>query len=278
VNSSAVSSRWVFPGFKSAPPLMLASLIVGALSSCGILRSNVNTPLQQHTQAQIAPQLIQRSEVTVQNEPRFGITMLKIRGPLDFLFSQRGFRSLKSAARAGAYRYLVNGSYFDVSVQGFQHAGWLSIQEVKYSPVKADQQLTCLVRYDLKADTLAYASLSAVQPVSSSDCILFQTGPLVIDQGRIDSVSIKRSINGSSLHLRTLLGSDSAGYKYLLITREPVTLYDLVNYLLELDLFKTQSVSFVNLDGGSSTALYAREQPGLDFNASARLPILLGVR
>jgi hypothetical protein len=48
--------------------------------------------------------------------------------------------------------------------------------------------------------------------------------------------------------------------------------------LRRLSVFQNGRLDVINLDGGSSVALYLRDVPGANLNADDRLPILIGFR
>jgi exopolysaccharide biosynthesis protein len=252
---------------------ILMLVFLGCVSSAaGILLTPGRLAVQE------APQAALSGDTRVINLDRYGITVLKTRKPLDFLYNPRGYASFRKTAASGPYRFLVNGAYFDKSGGNYTHAGWLSSGSQVYAPVKADAQLSCVVSYDLLTDSLAVVPLEFFSTEGCEHCLQFQTGPQLIDGGQITAAAIRTSINGKSAHLRTLLGFDTAGWKYLLITREPVALEELAGYLQEQELFQGRNISFVNLDGGSSTALFAADNHELNFSQRTGLPFLIGVR
>ncbi len=261
---------------KRARPGVVLIVVFALFSGCATWSGKTYRVSQQVDSSRNST--IPQSDVTIHDQPEFGITILKVGGPIEFLYAPKGFRSLTSVAREKGYRFIVNGSYFDFVITGFEHAGWLSIDELKVTPVKQDRQLSCVVSYNTSTEKMEFQSLQAFQPSTERDCVKFQTGPTVIENSSITHAAIEASINGRGSHLRTLLGYDEDGYKYLLITRETVSLEDLAKVILAMDIFKDKSVNFVNLDGGSSVALYSSEHKALNYNDNARLPILLAVR
>jgi hypothetical protein len=57
---------------------------------------------------------------------------------------------------------------------------------------------------------------------------------------------------------------------------EKVVLNDLATSLRGLSVFQGGRLDVMNLDGGSSVALYLRDAPGWNYIAGDRLPILIG--
>ncbi len=106
----------------------------------------------------------------------------------------------------------------------------------------------------------------------------FQTGPLVIEMGRIREDLIRTSINGSTRHTRSLLATLDQHRCFFITVTERVALADLAAMLRRLSVFQNGRLDVINLDGGSSVALYLRDVPGSNSNADDRLPILIGFR
>jgi hypothetical protein len=65
---------------------------------------------------------------------------------------------------------------------------------------------------------------------------------------------------------------------FLITVRSRVSLDSLANYLLSLSLFASHRLDVVNLDGGSSVALFVQNHPELNYNESSHLPMLIGVK
>ena len=111
-----------------------------------------------------------------------------------------------------------------------------------------------------------------------SDCIAFQSGPAIIINNKIQKDFINNSLNGKSKELRTLIAYNSENEIYLIITREHVKLEELAEFLLITQPFTNRNISIMNLDGGSSTALFTKNNPEFNFRENKRLPLLLGVK
>jgi exopolysaccharide biosynthesis protein len=104
----------------------------------------------------------------------------------------------------------------------------------------------------------------------------FQTGPLIIEDGRIRSDLITASINGSSRHTRSLLATMDHRRCYLIAATERMTLVEVAAALLRVPDFRHGRLDVINLDGGSSVALYVQGTRGLWYNEADHLPILIG--
>lgn len=226
---------------------------------------------------------IQNGKTTVENgglvynSEKYGMSIVGFDGNFEIIYEPVQPLSLKETAEKHPFTYIMNGSYFEGSRV---HAGWLSIFGDQRTPLKADRQLTHLSVLDTTLGYLDFPDLDLWDSsMTSISTIEFQTGPLVIYKNQIDTLSIQASINGESSHLRTLLAYTAEDdMKYFIISRRVGPLDKMAEHLLSLTLFEGKTLSVMNLDGGSSTALYSRNHPELNFNIHRPLPILLGVR
>ena len=207
----------------------------------------------------------------------FGVTIVGFEDLVDVIYDPDHPTSLNDLAASQPHRILMNGSYFEASRV---HAGWLSVYGDQHAPLKDDRQLSHMASQDRNTPGFEFVQLQDWDSsMTSSDKIEFQTGPLVVDANMVDTLSIGSSINGSGQHLRTLLAyTEEDSMRYFIITRELCRLDELGDYLLSLPLFAGKTLWVMNLDGGSSTALYVRDYPQLNFNMKRRLPIYLGVK
>ncbi len=215
--------------------------------------------------------------VLIHSTENYGMTIIGFSEGFDIIYEPTHPISLKEAAEKHPCSYIINGSYFEDSRV---HAGWLSIFGAQIAPLKADRQLTHMAVFDPGLGYLDFPSLDLWDSsMTSATSIEFQTGPLVIHANQIDTLSIVASINGGSSHLRTFLAfTEEDAMKYFIITRRTGPLDKMAEHLLSLPVFEGKTLSVMNLDGGSSTALYARMHPELNYNINRPLPILLGIR
>ncbi len=213
--------------------------------------------------------------VNIYQYERFGMTILSLPGAFDFLYLPADTESVASVAQRFGYRFVANGSYFHGDRA---HAGWLSIDRKVYARALTDHQLTHIVSYNRKNGTIKFIPSAEFSAHATAGSTRFQTGPLIIAQGRLDSMLINNSVNGRGLHRRTLLAATDLKHLYLITVRSPVALDVLGEFLLRASIFSGKRLDVINLDGGSSVALWTRNFPRLDFNQDAALPILLGVR
>ncbi len=219
----------------------------------------------------------QDDEVLIRTFEKYGMTIIGFKGNFEIIYDPTQPLSLYQTAENDPYSYLINGSYFEGSRI---HAGWLSIFGDQHAPIKDDRQLSHMAILDTSLGYLDFPGLDLWDSsMTGTSTIEFQTGPLVIYENQIDTLSIKASINGMTSHLRTFLAyTEEDGMKYFIITRQVGPLDKIAEHLLSLPVFNNKALSVMNLDGGSSTALFSREHPELNFNVNRPLPILLGIR
>ena len=135
-----------------------------------------------------------------------------------------------------------------------------------------------MVRVDARSKRVKFTRKDEFVPDTALSTVEFQTGPLVIENGKPSMAFIEGSINGLAKQRRTLLATLDTTQLFLVIVREMISLDELARMLPTLSVFKGKRLDVVNLDGGSSTALYSRNFPRLNFNVNDRLPLLIGVR
>ena len=147
------------------------------------------------------------------------------------------------------------------------------------TPLKPDRQLSHIVRFNPKTAVLDFVDAKRFQPSTQNTEIEFQTGPLIVANNKVTTDYIRQSINGLSPFARTLLAyTEEDRKKYFIIAQKIVKLDQLANDLLTLSVFSGKTLHVVNLDGGPSVALHSKTHPELNFNESAVLPIVLGLK
>ncbi len=233
--------------------------------------------LQNETAATRLGKTIKDGNTIIYNSDIYDITIIGFKGNFEVLYDPQDPPSLSTAGQLYGYRYLINGSYFEGSRV---HAGWLSVLGERHTPLKDDRQLSHMAVLDTSLGYLDFPDLELWDSTMTSEITIeFQTGPLVIHANQIDTLSIQASINGMTAHLRTFLAyTEEDGMKYFIITRHIGSLENVAHHLLSLPVFEGKTLFVMNLDGGSSTALYSRNHPELNFNTNRPLPILLGIR
>lgn len=201
--------------------------------------------------------------------------------PLEIAYIPQNARSVKLEADNLGWQLAVNGSYFRGSYIDAEHAGFLQIYGTKYfGQVAVDPQITHIVIYDKVRDSLNFVPADEFDPkvYVNENYLIFQTGPLVIKDNIVQTELIDDSSNGSTRFLRTLLGYTNTDEKFFVITEANYTLSEVAEELLNLDAFKGEIINVVNLDGGSSTAMYSSQLSQYDYAIESRLPLLLGIK
>ncbi len=206
------------------------------------------------------------------------MTVVEVPDTLTFLYLPRNDVPLDSIARREKFRAVINGSFFDGTRGNASHAGWLSMYGMNVTPMMDDRQLTHVVRIDGSKRRVNFLPVVSFVPSKDRHLLEFQTGPLIIENGRIREDLIRSSINGSSRHTRSLLATLNHRRCFFITVTDRVTLTDLAATLLHLSVFIRGRLDVVDLDGGSSVALYLKGAPGFNFNVRDRLPILIGFR
>ena len=204
------------------------------------------------------------------------MTIVPVGDTLVFLYSPHNGASVDSVARKNNLRCLINGSFFSGVRGDAYHAGLLTLYGNPVSPALADRQLTHVVRINSTAHTVTFLPAESIIPSVDPHVVEFQTGPLVIEEGKVREDLIRSSINGVTPHTRTLLATLDGRRCFFVTVTEKVVLNDLATSLRGLSVFQGGRLDVMNLDGGSSVALYLRDTPGWNYNAGDRLPILIG--
>lgn len=254
------------------PSRILASPLLSFLSVVGLLTAK---PMGPDDSKRVPDGVIHDHGVIISQYHALRMTMLALPGQFDLLYAPKDTLSVARTAKLHNFRYVVNGSYFHADQT---HAGWLSIDHTVYAKALADRQLTHIVSCDRRSGTIEFISTADFVSRPGDGVTQFQTGPLIIDDGRLDSTRIRKSVNGRGSYPRTLLAVTNRTHAYLITVRAAVSLEVVGAFLLKASEFSGQRLDVINLDGGRSVALWSRDFPQLDFNQDARLPILLGVR
>lgn len=250
--------------------LALIGLIVLSITACSTFTPNADK------EPGICKTILD-GNVIIYNSGLYDMTIVGFKGDIEIIYDAENPPTLKQAGQLNDYRYLINGSYFHASRE---HAGWLSILGTQHAELLDDKQLSHIVVLNKELEYIDFPGLEIWNDSStSSETIEFQTGPMVVAANTVDTLSINASINGKGAHLRTLLAfTEEDGMRYFIICRDLGPLENIGEHLLSLPVFKDKTLWAVNLDGGSSTALYSRDYPILNFNTERPLPILLGIK
>ncbi len=166
----------------------------------------------------------------------------------------------------------INAGYFH---SDYNHSGLLEIKGELIAPiVPNDVQVTHIVEI---GETINIYP-SSTYKTNSDQTTKFQTGPLILKNNQIQKDYIHNSLNGDGEYLRSVLGITETGEVFFLATTELYSLTDLAEYILCLNVFSGKAITAINLDGGTSVALYAQENEDIRLGLEKRLPFFLGVK
>jgi hypothetical protein len=231
---------------------------------------------QQTEKTNQAANIFKDNNITVYNFSDYDLIIVSFEDNFDFIYDSSPYLSVNNFAKKYNYRYLINGSFFEPSKA---HAGWLYVLGQTKTQLKKDPQLSHVVRLNYKTGQIDFIQFQQFQPSESKNDLEFQTGPLIIERNQIKTNYIQQSFNGLSPYKRTLLAyTEEDRRKYFIIVKRNTKLDQLSKYLLTLSVFSGKTLSVINLDGGPSVAMFSKTYPELNFNETAILPILLGVK
>ncbi len=196
------------------------------------------------------------------------------------IYEPKDAKTLSEISNDSGYRYLFNGSFFGGNGERFEHAGLLQINGKVITPLrkrKIERQLTHIVILK-RSGEIKLIPQRKYRVKRCKMCTAFQTGPLVIKDNIIKRKLIKRSYNGSLPKRRTLFGFTKDGRQFIFTVRKEITLTSLAKKVLSMKRFRGKKLSLINLDGGSSVAMFSRDFPEYNFNLRKKLPIVVGIR
>ena len=205
------------------------------------------------------------------------IYVVKFSEPIKIKYDTSGETSFRNNALLSNFKIAINGGYFR---DDLTHAGLLAFDgEIIESLARTDTQVTHVVVFNSTTNSLdvLLAKDFNLDLALDKNNLLFQTGPLVIQSNNIQNDFIENSLNGSGKYRRSLLGFTENGEKFFVATRRTFDLKTLAQKILEFPVFQNTKISVVNLDGGSSVALYAKDNEDFTFGTARELPIILGV-
>lgn len=200
--------------------------------------------------------------------------------PIFINYSPNYPKSLKEQAEEKDYKFAVNFNYFKGNYLKATPAGLFQLNGTKLSEIVNDNQLTHVFVYDNQKNIIKFENVTNFisSSYSESKYSLIQTGPLIIENNKIDTDSIDSSLNGNGKFLRNIFGYTDDGNFFIIITRRTYNLETLSETVLGLNEFKDKVINAINLDGGPSTAIYSKEFPEYNFQDDYRLPLILGVK
>jgi exopolysaccharide biosynthesis protein len=199
----------------------------------------------------------------------------------EVFFTSASAQTVREQAIQNDLALAVNGSYYRGTNVASEHAGLLIIKGQLLEPLAFDKtgQLTHVVVLDHRVNKMSFHDVTGfnADEYTATRYSAFQTGPLLIQDNAIQLGLIAASANGESRHLRSILGYTDSGESFVMITRVNFRLADLAAKLAEFEIFSGKTINVINLDGGTSTAMYSPLLEQFNFGETKRLPIIFGV-
>jgi hypothetical protein len=191
------------------------------------------------------------------------------------IYDQNQTSTVKDIGITNKFEVMTNGGFF---LEDNQYAGALIIDsKILSQPAPLDTQLSHVVTFDPISKTYEFIPTTKFNINNGYD-LAFQTGPLMILDNIRQDEYISNAINGSGEYLMTFFGVTDEAEVISGITTKKISLELLSDYLLSLDLFQNKKITVINLDGGSSVALYLGESNQKNFGQFKILPVLLGFK
>jgi hypothetical protein len=191
---------------------------------------------------------------------------------LEIFYDPKNSKTLKTLAAEANYDYLINGGFF---TQTLTYAGGLIIDgEIENNLAPLDKQLSHMF---INAGNYGVVETSNYN-LQSNHPLAFQTGPLIINQDIVQDKFINAALNGTGDYIRSFLGYTNSGKLLFGITKKRMSLFELAEKLLKNPDLQSENITIINLDGGTSTALFSKDQSKINYGEFKTLPILLGFR
>lgn len=214
---------------------------------------------------------------TIYFDEEMDMTILPLQGKLELLYAKNPKRTIEETATAEKFKFILNAGYFSGSRAEAFPAGYLCVNGKIISKKCRSRQLTHIVSYYQDNRSMKIQTSETFRRDTLA-AFAFQSGPLIIDRGKICGNYIRNSLNGKGTYIRTLIAyAESKGIFFITI-RKPISLQDAAENLNNLPLFRGSRLSLLNLDGGPSVSFYSKENPAYNFNTGDTLPLLFGIR
>lgn len=235
-----------------------------------------NPILAQEPEGILPDNMMMDTSATVFEYRRLGITVVAPSKGIEFLYMPNTSLRVREVAEQYRFNYLLNASR-DSGTAKF-HTGWLKIEGVQYGSLVADKYLTHVVRTDARTGQITFIPRAAFAIDTSNAAVEFQTGPLVIANGKPVAGLVQSPARVADKQRWTLLATIDNTEIFLLIARDRYSLFDLVKTLLDLSIFKGKKLDAIALNTGDSMILYSRNFPAVNLNVKDRVSLLIGIR
>lgn len=167
-----------------------------------------------------------------------------------------------------SFEVAINAGFF---LEDYSHAGLLILegdQKSLFSP--NEPQLTHTIVFEQDTIEILPNSSIDLDELIANQKTAFQTGPLVVKDNKIQQALINQSYNGNEDTKRTLIGYDDERV-YFVVTRKVYTLVELAEILISYEIF-SENHKILNLDGGSSSSMYIKNNEQFQINEKRVLP------
>lgn len=230
-------------------------------------------------------QMLTEGDLTIYTIDRYHTVVAKIPRISSYIFNTHPVHSVGQTGRDSNFALVINSSFFDAflrygptdTVLMYRNAGYLKINNVLIENLKVERQITALLAYNSTTNRVDYFDLNDLDKTLDFDLVT-QIGPLIVHNGRLDSVAIRASINGYRPDTRTMFASANNGQDlYVVVTSGFVQLDEIGKMLMSSGIFKND-LNVIDFDGGPSTSLYIRNHPELSLYPDKIMPALMGVR
>lgn len=193
---------------------------------------------------------------------------------------------LSTIATQKNFATLMNGSYFARTEWGNYPAWVLYLDGSRYTPfVFDDPQITHVICTDTNGTISFWENKDYTEERLNSCKTAFQSGPMIYESSggqKKENLATKQYIGLP--HTRTVMvvftRTDNTQDVWFLTAYAKMTLAQIRDVVLsETRFYGTyQSLSIMNLDGGSSVAYISQSFPELNFGTNKILPIVLGIK
>ena len=201
--------------------------------------------------------------------------------PIEPFFSATDVPTLRARAQRSPGRsLLVNGGYHDGHYAEPRLEGLLSLRGKTAGELKAgDLQLTHVMSIDAAGRIASFRAAEAgIAARLETNHSHVQSGPLILDEGKIAVAAIERSVNGKDPYKRTAIGRTAAGETIIVVAKTPQTLANLARLVLRINDYDRRRLTLLNLDGGPSTAIHSNQSPRLSYGADKITPVGFALR
>lgn len=266
--------------FKSITVVFLISIVVlvALVFTPDALKNTPSTNPETPTEVQSEQfETTQINNINYTLDSTNDIYVIKFKDPIKIAYDTVGETSFRKNAEKNNFKLAINGGYF---LDDLSHAGLLAFDgKIIESIARADSQVSHIVVFNSKTNSMdiLLAKDFNLDTALDKNNLSFQTGPLVIQSNSIQNQFIENSLNGSGKYRRSLLGFTDNGDKFFVATRRTVDLKTLAQKILEFPEFQNVKITVVNLDGGTSVALYSKDNEDFTFGTARELPIIIGV-